>query len=85
MPWFGLGFSFFCMKEITHCEVLNAVYCCTYIWQLKYMSYVNVALFVWLLMTLQGYTWDRIQKKGKMKDEFIFHTLCRYRDCSLLH
>jgi hypothetical protein len=30
-------------------------------------------------------SWDRILKKGKVKSEFIFHTLCRYRVCSLLH
>jgi hypothetical protein len=29
--------------------------------------------------------WDRIQNKGKVKSEFIFHTLCRYRACSILY
>jgi hypothetical protein len=52
--WFALGFPFLCVKEIAHRKVSNVVYCRTCIWRLKYISCVNIALFVWLLMTLQG-------------------------------
>ena len=41
---------------------------------------------MWLYLgSPQVLPWDRIQKKGKVKSEFIFHTLCRYRVYSLLH
>jgi len=52
--WFSFWFSFLCANRITRCKVSITVYCCTSIWQLAYIFYTNIALYVRLLMAFKG-------------------------------
>jgi hypothetical protein len=51
VPWVNFWFSFFCVNRIAYYKVYNAAKCCTSIWQLNYIFYFIIALYIWLLMT----------------------------------
>jgi hypothetical protein len=69
----------FCVKRIICGEVSDAACCWTYIWQLQYILYFNIALYFQLLMTLKRskvkqdvvIAWDRIKEKGKVRGQYI--------------
>jgi len=92
VPRVSFRFSFLCVNWIICC-ISNAAHSFTCILQLKYNIYFSI---VWegkmtqdkacgCMLGQKLWTWDRIQKRGEVKSESIFHTLCTYRAYSLPH